>query len=139
MGSSGGMVSVGGSSEVGTGIVSATSAIEPAEEDAIDDGLGTRYISAQRFTRNHRLLADIFNEFIVPDQRSVVTQARLEQLRKQVHSLETHQEKLELELRAIDDKYEAKKKRFLETSQEFNAELDKVISRHKFIFLLISS
>lgn len=115
-----------GSASSGLDSNSTGAAIEPAEDDAIDDSLGARHVSGQRFSRNQRLLMDIFNEFVVPDQRSVVTQARLEQLRKQVHSLESHQEKLELELRSIDEKYEAKKKRFMDTSSEFGAELEKV-------------
>lgn len=121
---------LGGSGAVGAGGMAeahSTGAIEPAEDDAIDDSLGVRQLSGQRFTRNQRLLMDIFNEYVVPDQRSVVTQARLEQLRKQVHSLESHQEKLELELKAIDEKYEAKKRRFLDSTSEFNVELDKVL------------
>lgn len=118
-GGSGGMDSTGGAGGAGA-------AIEPAEDDAIDDSLGVRHVAGQRFARNQRLLVEIFNEFVVPDQRSVVTQARLEQLRKQVHSLESHQEKLELELHAIDDKYEAKKKKFVETSNEFNNDMNKV-------------
>lgn len=125
------LMSPGGAMSGAGGVVAGSDAatggaIEPAEEDAIDDAQGVRQTSAHRFHRNHRLLVDIFNEYVVPDQRSVVTQARLEQLRKQVHSLEAHQEKLELELRAIDDKYEAKKRRLLDASSEFNTELGKL-------------
>jgi hypothetical protein len=113
-------------------------AIEPAEDDGIDDTLGIRHLSSQRFTRNHRLLADVFNDFVVPDQRSIVTQTRIEQLKKQVHSLEVHQEKLEQELQAIDEKYETKKRKFLSASKEFEEELDKVLVYRNYLKLKIS-
>lgn len=101
-------------------------AIEPAEDDGIDEGISNRQVAANRYYRNHRLLNAIFNEFCVADNRAIITSVRMEQLKKQVHSLEMHQEKLKQELILIDDKYEAKKKRIIDSSQEFENELKKV-------------
>ena len=50
----------------------------------------------------------------------------MENLKKQVGSLELHQEKLQQELLQIEDKYEAKKKKILDSSQEFHNEYQKV-------------
>lgn len=52
----------------------------------------------------------------------------MEQLKKQVFSLEQHQEKLNQELTLIEEKNEAKKRKILNTSAEFEKELTKVIS-----------
>ena len=101
-------------------------AIEPAEDDGIDESLSYKAQASNRFQRNHRLLNEIFNEFCVQDNRSIVTQQRMEQLKKQVASLETHQEKLKQELAQIEDKYEAKKRKFISSSDEFEKELHKL-------------
>lgn len=101
-------------------------AIEPAEDDGIDDTLTNKHVSSSRFLRNHRLLADIFNDYVIPDSRSVVTQQRIEQLKKQVTTLELHQEKLNQELQSIEEKYENKKKKMLSSSEDFQNEMNKV-------------
>jgi hypothetical protein len=101
-------------------------AIEPGEDDAIDDGLTVRHHSHTRYLRNHRLISEIFNEFTVPDSRAIVTQARLESLEKQSQSLEKFYQKVNNELMTIDEKYETKKRKFQATSKEFQDELDKV-------------
>jgi SWI/SNF-related matrix-associated actin-dependent regulator of chromatin subfamily E protein 1 len=101
-------------------------AIEPAEDDGIDDGLTARHLAAIRFNRNHRLINEIFSEYIIPDNRSIVTSQRMEQLKKQVHSLEQHQEKLKQELLLIEEKNEAKKRKILNASADFDKELSKV-------------
>ncbi|RNA24811.1 SWI SNF-related matrix-associated actin-dependent regulator of chromatin subfamily E member [Brachionus plicatilis] len=115
---------------VNTGTIYSTAlshyAIEPAEDDGIDESLSQKTQASIRFQRNHRLLNDIFNEFCVQDSRSIVTQQRMEQLRKQVASLETHQEKLKQELVQIQEKYESKKRKFLSLSQDFDKEMIKL-------------
>lgn len=99
-------------------------AIEPADDDGIDDSLSQKAHASIRFQRNHRLLNDIFNEFCVQDNRSIVTHQRMEQLKKQVASLDVHQEKLKQELFQIQEKFETKKRKFLSLSENFYKDMN---------------
>nr|XP_042912822.1 SWI/SNF-related matrix-associated actin-dependent regulator of chromatin subfamily E member 1 isoform X2 [Parasteatoda tepidariorum] len=103
--------------------------IQPTEDDDDLDEFSVKHVASARYLRNHRLINEIFSDSVVPDVRSVVTTQRMAVLKRQVQSLTMHQKKLEAELQQIEEKFEAKKRKFLEASEQFQEELKKNISK----------
>ncbi|KAL8622004.1 hypothetical protein ACOMHN_035532 [Nucella lapillus] len=101
--------------------------IQPAEDDDDpDDGFSVKHVAHARYIRNHRLINEIFSDSVVPDIRSVVTTGRMNVLKRQVQSLTMHQKKLEAELHQIEERHEAKKRKFVESSDTFSLDLKKL-------------
>lgn len=104
--------------------------IQPAEdEDDIDDGLSIKHIAHARYSRNHRLINDIFSEVALPNGRFVVTTERIETFKRQLNDLSMHQKKLASELEQAEEEYLVKKQKFVESSEEFGRELKRHCSQ----------
>ncbi|KAF8357971.1 swsn-3 [Pristionchus pacificus] len=100
--------------------------IQPIEDDADNNELSARRVSAIRFDRNHRLITELLSTNIVNDTRTIVAQSRIELLKKQADSLIMHQKKLEKELTDMGEKFNEKKRGLETSSEEFADNLKKV-------------
>merc|ERR1719378_1837357 len=85
-----------------------------------------KHVATARFHRNHKLVAEIFNEQAVPDIKTIVTRPRLENLKKQVQSLMQHQRKLEQEIEEAEQRHETRKRKILESSAKFQEAIKKI-------------
>ncbi|XP_028412118.1 SWI/SNF-related matrix-associated actin-dependent regulator of chromatin subfamily E member 1-like [Dendronephthya gigantea] len=99
--------------------------LEPIIGDDEEDLFSVKHVAASRFHRNQKLMADIFSDIVVPDLRTVVTTSRIHMLRKQVKSLGEHQKKLEAELQQIEENFQTKKRKFVESSESFREAIKK--------------
>lgn len=100
--------------------------LQQIEDDDDEAEFAAKHIAAARFQRNHRLIAEIFGDVAVPDAKTIVTRPRLENLKRQVQSLMQHQRKLENEIEEMEGKFEAKRKKIVDNSQEFKVKMDEL-------------
>lgn len=103
--------------------------IQQIEDDDDDEAFSAKHISAARFLRNHKLIAEIFSEQAVPDIKTIVTRPRLDNLKKQVQSLMQHQRRLEQEIEEAEQRHEARKRKILESSEKFQQEMKRLKER----------
>lgn len=105
------------------GRVSLVQTMEGELEDE-DDYYSIKHLSAARFYRNHKLVAEIFGDAIVPDSRTNAAN-RYQVLRRQADSLAMHHQTLHQELLQIEEKFEERKRALLDSSEKFIGELNK--------------
>jgi len=100
--------------------------IQPVDSDDHGDSQLTRRAQHQtRYDRNQRLIAEIFSDVNVHDPRTIVTQQRIDMLRKQANSLVQHQGKLEEELTLLQRRFDTKKRKIQDAGREFEENLKK--------------
>ncbi|OTF79480.1 hypothetical protein BLA29_004580, partial [Euroglyphus maynei] len=85
--------------------------------------------AATRYHRNNVLISEVFSDKVMPDVRTIVTNSRLEVLRKQADSLILHQERSLGELANMEQSFKEKKRKLLESSEEFNRQLDRFVKQ----------
>ncbi|KAI6184185.1 HMG box [Aphelenchoides bicaudatus] len=102
-----------------------TAAIQAVdEEDPME--MTKKRLSAIRFDRDSRLMAELFTTACLPDTRTMVPQNRIDLLKKQATSLSTHQNKLNSELDGLEEKFQKRKRDLEENSEKFNQEIKKL-------------
>jgi SWI/SNF-related matrix-associated actin-dependent regulator of chromatin subfamily E protein 1 len=96
------------------------------EEDEEDEYVTTKQVSAARYHRNQKLMAELFGDAVVPDMRVSVTNSRLESLKMQSNSLALHQKRLQTEVEQMEIKYGEKRAQILEEAERFRRELKRI-------------
>ena len=104
-----------------------------------DEYLTTKQLSAVRFHRNHRLMGEIFSEYVIPDIRYPLSSVRLDTLKEQSKSLEEPLKRLEEEVAMLETKYINKRAKFLDDAEKFRRELRKVTIQKTFAFGYINT
>lgn len=109
------------------GRVSLVQTMEGELEDE-DDYYSIKHLSAARFYRNHKLVADIFGDAVVPDSRTNAAN-RYQILRRQADSLAMHHQTLHQELAQIEEKFQERKRALLDSSERFSGEFKRFASK----------
>ncbi|CAJ0580788.1 unnamed protein product, partial [Mesorhabditis spiculigera] len=99
--------------------------IQPVDEDEAVNEFSLRKFHHQRYEKNQRMMADLFSPYSVQDTRMIVSQSRIDMLRKQAQSLAAHQTKLEDELKKLDESFAEKKKSIQTGRIAFNEQMEK--------------
>lgn len=71
-------------------------------------------------------MAELFSANYMPDPRTFVPQQRIEHFRKQGHSLEQHQNKLNDELAKLEEQFTQRKRAIEEASEAYAENMKKV-------------
>ena len=57
----------------------------------LDDGYCVKHVAHSRYLRNHVLIDELFNDVVMSELGSVVTNTRIQIVQKRVESLSLHQ------------------------------------------------
>ncbi|CAJ0576288.1 unnamed protein product, partial [Mesorhabditis spiculigera] len=100
--------------------------IHAVDEDDQSSEMNIRRAHYARYQRNQNMMAELFGPQSAQDMRTIVAQARVDMLRKQGQSLSGHQDKLNDELRQMDETFAAKMRDIEEKRKAFQQQLEKV-------------
>lgn len=93
-------------------------------EDGESSTSHQKQVSSSRFYRNNLLIAELFNDKMMPEIKG--NPNRFETLRRQTEALTVHHTRSEGELNSLRDKFEEKKRQLVESSEEFNRQMEKL-------------
>lgn len=93
-------------------------------EDGESSTSHQKQISSSRFYRNNQLIAELFNDKMMPEIRG--NPNRFDALRRQTEALTVHHTRSESELNSLRDKFEEKKRQLVQSSEEFNRQMEKL-------------